>query len=455
MQSTKTISGSPNLSNHPKAQPSSILTTIFKPIISLFSASDNEDNLQLPVFKSVDFSEYYPAYDDKNTQQLQANIRKANYKILIDNQILPINLQYAINHTEFLACLADSEGNCPQWYTKLITQIFNSEKPLTRSELKNRLENLIKQQPKHDDILAIKYNFALSESIFNGKTDYNSILFLATQGFIPAKTLLITELPNIRRQNMLCQVNEAISLDDANEYVPENLITTIIEFAQDFYIQPAEKNLNSDALISGAIVSYLQNLGDSSKKQEIFALYQSASKSYDLEALLGLAKCYETGCGHAKDNTLAFDAYQKAAAIGSITALEKLAIFYRDGIGTEKNEEKFREITLRIANCYKDGYLVAKNIKKAIELYEQIEALSIEAAFHLFVINSKNKKDANFNLNNIPTVENIIRYYEKKNNPVYYRLILDLCNHALEVAKENIHPHQVFILRNKANEYAT
>ncbi len=91
-----------------------------------------------------------------------------------------------------------------------------------------------------------------------------------------------------------------------------------------------------------------------------------------------------SGLGMKKDETLAFQSFDKSAKELNPQAIYMCGICYQNGHGVEQNlakafeffqtahQHKVTDATLQVALCYEEGLGVEKNIPEAIKLYAQL-----------------------------------------------------------------------------------
>jgi TPR repeat protein len=67
---------------------------------------------------------------------------------------------------------------------------------------------------------------------------------------------------------------------------------------------------------------------------------------------------FESGHGVKIDYQKARKWYQKAADLGSTNAMRFLAVLYRDGLGVQKDNKKFTELSQRAENSAVPPFLI-------------------------------------------------------------------------------------------------
>lgn len=126
--------------------------------------------------------------------------------------------------------------------------------------------------------------------------------------------------------------------------------------------------------------------------------YQQSAEKGNQGAILKLASFYENGKGVEKNIPKAIELYEKLAQDGNSTALIRLSNLYREGNGVEQNysiaieylkqsEERGNIAALGyLAEIYEEGKIVKKNLSIALNYYEKMNNL-----FHFPIMNHKIK----------------------------------------------------------------
>src|SRR5439155_551128 len=85
---------------------------------------------------------------------------------------------------------------------------------------------------------------------------------------------------------------------------------------------------------------YLSGIGTSINKQKAFELFQKAANLGSVSGIIKLGNCYQNGIGTGIDRQKAFELYQRAADLGSITGINNLGNCYQNGIRTSVDRQK-------------------------------------------------------------------------------------------------------------------
>ena len=142
---------------------------------------------------------------------------------------------------------------------------------------------------------------------------------------------------------------------------------------------------------------YIYGIGTGKDAKEAFRCYDKAIELDDENtlALTGLAKCYRFGKGVIEDKRRAFELYEQAAELGDAEAMNIVSVMLYNGEGTAQNDEQAFYWTKRavdesnnddaiaienLAHYYLNGIGTAPNPYKAIELYEQAANLGNNSA---------------------------------------------------------------------------
>src|SRR5436305_7846672 len=94
-----------------------------------------------------------------------------------------------------------------------------------------------------------------------------------------------------------------------------------------------------DCSINMSINTQIDELVNVHDRSRYFNKTKEAAKNEDIDAQYKLAKFYYNGEGTEKNLEKAFYWFQKAAENGDVNAMNNLAACYHNGEGTEKNLE--------------------------------------------------------------------------------------------------------------------
>jgi hypothetical protein len=118
-------------------------------------------------------------------------------------------------------------------------------------------------------------------------------------------------------------------------------------------------------------------------EQKAFEFYQNAANLGSVSGIIGLGYCYEEGIGTSIDEQKTFELYQKAASLGNPRGIYNLGFCYEEGIGTSIDEQKAFELYQKAVNlrnilaicnlgyCYERGIGTNVNKQKAFELFQK------------------------------------------------------------------------------------
>ncbi len=167
--------------------------------------------------------------------------------------------------------------------------------------------------------------------------------------------------------------NELLKMAEA--YLSSN---SYVEAFQ-IYVNLSEKG-NIDAMI-GLAWCYNSGEGTEKNQEEAFRWYKKAAEAGNSSAMYELALCYDYGNGVEQDWVEAFQWYKAGAEAGNVYAMESLGDCYSDGIAIPTDEEKAfkwykksaeagnENVMYKLGNCYYYGRGVAKDRAKAVECY--------------------------------------------------------------------------------------
>ena len=122
---------------------------------------------------------------------------------------------------------------------------------------------------------------------------------------------------------------------------------------------------------------------DKGEYDKAFAIYNLLAQNGNMRAQNNLGIYYKNGLGVEKNEKKAFEYYKKAADNGNSKAQYNVGICYEGSIGVEKNEKKaFEYYKISADNndesaqyafglCYEEGIGVEKNVEKAFEYYKK------------------------------------------------------------------------------------
>lgn len=157
-----------------------------------------------------------------------------------------------------------------------------------------------------------------------------------------------------------------------------------------WYLKAAKKGIEDAQNMLG--VCYYYGLGVPKDYEESVYWYEQASKKDNVIALINLGKCYYIGTGVEKDYKQAAKCFRQAANNDYAVACYYYGKMCLKGEGVEQN---FREAVYYLekgckgnyentfavlGNCYRNGWYVDKDEKKAFELYKQAADLGDLAA---------------------------------------------------------------------------
>lgn len=156
-----------------------------------------------------------------------------------------------------------------------------------------------------------------------------------------------------------------------------------------------EKNLTTAFTLYGkAAEKEYAGASDAAKVIALPAQYwDDAMVKKDAIAQYKLGCCYSRGnCGVNKDDSQAFKLFRMSADQGNEDALYVVALCYRDGIGTSKNEEEQKKALFAaakkshvaslatIGDLYRDGNLVSRDFTMSLEYFNKAIEGGLEAA---------------------------------------------------------------------------
>ena len=156
-----------------------------------------------------------------------------------------------------------------------------------------------------------------------------------------------------------------------------------------------EKNLTTAFTLYGkAAEKEYAGASDAAKVIALPAQYwDDAMVKKDAIAQYKLGCCYSRGnCGVNKDDSQAFKLFRMSADQGNEDALYVVALCYRDGIGTSKNEEEQKKALFAaakkshvaslatIGDLYRDGNLVNRDFTMSLEYFNKAIEEGLEAA---------------------------------------------------------------------------
>ena len=156
-----------------------------------------------------------------------------------------------------------------------------------------------------------------------------------------------------------------------------------------------EKNLTTAFTLYGkAAEKEYAGASDAAKVIAVPAQYwDDAMVKKDAIAQYKLGCCYSRGnCGVNKDDSQAFKLFRMSADQGNEDALYIVALCYRDGIGTSKNEEEQKKALFAaakrshvaslatIGDLYRDGNLVNRDFTMSLEYFNKAIEGGLEAA---------------------------------------------------------------------------
>jgi len=163
-------------------------------------------------------------------------------------------------------------------------------------------------------------------------------------------------------------------------------VTQSISKALEWFRKSAEQGFAMAQLELG-LCYYEGNGVEQSYKEAVKWYRQSAEQGYSYgEHCLGV--CYERGEGVPQSDTEAAKWYLSAAKKGNMYSMYNLALFYENNGDTSKAFEIFMELANKgvpdaqcnVADYYRQGVGVEKNMKEAIKWYKQAASNGSERA---------------------------------------------------------------------------
>lgn len=159
-----------------------------------------------------------------------------------------------------------------------------------------------------------------------------------------------------------------------------------------WYEKGAEKGLDGAQYSLGNL--YFDGVGVKQDYKKAFDLYTKAAAQGLPDALVNLGLCYEGGFGVEQNYEKAFKNYQIASQKGNPDGTLDMALCYIRGLGVAKNEAKGYGMIKQLAenghgnslcylgHCYETGTYYEKDIKKALELYDEASNEGSQEAYY-------------------------------------------------------------------------
>ena len=145
---------------------------------------------------------------------------------------------------------------------------------------------------------------------------------------------------------------------------------------------------------------YYRGIGTKRDFKQAFRFYRKAADLGNVSAMRRLANCYEQGRGTKRDMEAALVCYEDASERGDALATLKLGDFYKNGLSSLVTKDIYKatdyyfaalrqakhnmdawgapDIYLRVADCLVNGIGVRKDIETAYDFYNAAANLFLE-----------------------------------------------------------------------------